>query len=64
MIEETSDEEAKHETAVTVAEGNKNTSSEILHSVEGGKKDAILRRQELLIDSGLAEVFCITFLIL
>lgn len=55
MIEATSDEEAKHETAVSVAEGNKNTSSEILHSVEGGKKDAILRRQELLIDSGLAE---------
>lgn len=30
-------------------------------SVAGGKKDPILRRKELLVDSGLAEVFLTSF---
>ena len=33
-----------------------NVESENLNSVEGGKKDPFLRRQELLVNSGLAEV--------
>jgi pumilio family protein 6 len=48
---------------VTVAEGNENTSSGD-DVVEGGKKDPFLRRQELLVNSGLAEVRCFTFWIL
>jgi pumilio family protein 6 len=48
---------------VTVGEGNKDTSSgDNIQLVEGGKKDPFLRRQELLVNSGLAEV-CFTFLI-
>lgn len=44
-----SDEEA-------VAEDNKNTSSgDSIQPAEGGKKDPFLRRQELLVNSGLAE---------
>lgn len=32
---------------------------EVHHSVEGGKKDPLVRRQELLVNSGLAEVWFI-----
>ncbi|KAG2721386.1 hypothetical protein I3760_02G079700 [Carya illinoinensis] len=55
MVVESSDEEAKRETEVTVAEGNTSASGDDLHLVEGGKKDPFLRRQELLVNSGLAE---------
>ncbi|XP_048321809.2 pumilio homolog 24 isoform X1 [Ziziphus jujuba] len=51
-----SSEEAKNDTGMAVAEAN--TSSELgdsLHAVEGGKKDPSIRRQELLVKSGLAE---------
>lgn len=37
-------------------EANEATNSEDAHSVEGGKKDPSVRRHELLVDSGLAEV--------
>lgn len=30
--------------------------------VEGGKKDPVIRRHELLVDSGLAEVSCLHIL--
>ncbi|XP_030975160.1 pumilio homolog 24 [Quercus lobata] len=43
------------DTEVTEVEGNENTSGDELHLVEGGKKDPFLRRQELLVNSGLAE---------
>lgn len=35
---------------------------ENVKSVAGGKKDPILRRKELLVDSGLAEVYFFFFL--
>lgn len=35
-------------------------SGESLDLTEGGKKDPLLRRQELLVNSGLAEVCCFT----
>ncbi|XP_059433723.1 pumilio homolog 24-like [Corylus avellana] len=55
-VDEFSGEEAKDDTKVTVAEGNTNTSSsDNIQLVEGGKKDPFLRRQELLVNSGLAE---------
>ena len=49
------------DTEVTEVEGNENTSGDELHLVEGGKKDPFLRRQELLVNSGLAEVCYFTF---
>ncbi|KAJ9699672.1 hypothetical protein PVL29_005507 [Vitis rotundifolia] len=53
---ESGDEETKGDPEVTTAEANENTSpSESHHIAEGGKKDPNLRRQELLVDSGLAE---------
>ncbi|RVW99148.1 Pumilio-like 24 [Vitis vinifera] len=53
---ESGDEETKGDLEVTTAEANENTSpSESHHIAEGGKKDPNLRRQELLVDSGLAE---------
>lgn len=41
---------------VTMTEANESMSPEDLPFVEGGKKDSSLRRQELLVGSGLAEV--------
>lgn len=41
---------------VTMAEADESTSPESLLLVEGGKKDPSIRRQELLVGSGLAEV--------
>lgn len=64
MVTKSSDEESKHETEVTVAEGNTSASGDDLHLAEGGKKDPFLRRLELLVNSGLAEVCCFTFWIL
>ena len=60
---ESGDEETKGDLEVTTAEANENTSpSESHHIAEGGKKDPNLRRQELLVDSGLAEVCCFNLL--
>lgn len=41
------------------ADGSK-VSAEGSEVVEGGKKDPLIRRHELLVDSGLAEVCCFT----
>uniref|UniRef100_A0A2N9HEV0 PUM-HD domain-containing protein n=1 Tax=Fagus sylvatica TaxID=28930 RepID=A0A2N9HEV0_FAGSY len=62
-VEESNNKDTKDDPEVTVAEGNENTSSGD-DVVEGGKKDPFLRRQELLVNSGLAEVRCFTFWIL
>lgn len=51
-----SGEEASSDLEVTVDEAN--TNDDDLHLVEGGKKDPSIRRQELLVKSGLAEVCC------
>ncbi|KAH0993000.1 hypothetical protein GBA52_004483 [Prunus armeniaca] len=48
-----SGEEASSDLEVTVDEAN--TNDDDLHLVEGGKKDPSIRRQELLVKSGLAE---------
>lgn len=53
------DEENKSDTEEITA--NRNPSgSETLHLSDSGKKDPFLRRQELLVNSGLAEVCCLT----
>jgi hypothetical protein len=41
---------------VTMVEADGSASSETLQLVEGGKKDPSIRRQELLVGSGLAKV--------
>lgn len=38
------------------------SANETLNLSEGGKKDSLLRRQELLVNSGLAEVCCFSIL--
>lgn len=44
---------------VTEAEADRSSDPEdSVHVVEGGKKDPSVRRQELLVKSGLAEVCC------
>ncbi|VVA24672.1 PREDICTED: pumilio [Prunus dulcis] len=48
-----SGEEASSDLEVTVDEAN--TNDDDIHLVEGGKKDPSIRRQELLVKSGLAE---------
>ena len=56
---ESCDDEAKSDPEATTAEASENASpSESHHLAEGGKKDPNVRRRELLIDSGLAEVCC------
>ncbi|KAH7573516.1 hypothetical protein ACOSP7_007248 [Xanthoceras sorbifolium] len=52
--EESNDENADIEAAAVQADGSANP-DEDLHLVGGGKKDHYLRRQELLVNSGLAE---------
>ncbi|KAK9288302.1 hypothetical protein L1049_016753 [Liquidambar formosana] len=53
---ESGDKQDESDVDENAAEVNKTTSSgEGLHLVEGGKKDPYLRRQELLVNSGLAE---------
>ncbi|BBG93141.1 pumilio 24 [Prunus dulcis] len=49
-----SGEEASSDLEVTVDEAN--TNDDDIHLVEGGKKDPSIRRQELLVKSGLAEI--------
>lgn len=59
---ESGDKEALSDVEATTAEVNENTGpieSRLLG--EGGKKDSNVRRQELLVDSGLAEVCCFSF---
>lgn len=54
-------EEVKPNNDVEVTDAEDNRSSdpgETLHTVEGGKKDPSVRREELLVKSGLAEVCC------
>ena len=41
---------------VTMEKPDDSTSPETLQLIEGGKKDPSIRRQELLVGSGLAEV--------
>ena len=41
---------------VTMEKPDESTSPEALQLIEGGKKDPSIRRQELLVGSGLAEV--------
>uniref|UniRef100_A0A2P2KVM5 PUM-HD domain-containing protein n=1 Tax=Rhizophora mucronata TaxID=61149 RepID=A0A2P2KVM5_RHIMU len=59
--EELRDKEGKSEKEVTMSEASESTCPENLDLVEGvhegGKKDPSLRRRELLVNSGLAEVF-------
>lgn len=58
---ESGDKEAKSDLEATTAEASENASpSESHHLAEGGKKDPNVRRQELLVGSGLAEVCCFT----
>ncbi|KAF7813526.1 pumilio-like protein 24-like [Senna tora] len=52
-VEEPGDDEPKEDMEVTADEANKDGDNS--HLVESGKKDPIVRRQELLIKSGLAE---------
>lgn len=52
--EETSDKVVKSEEELTTTNDNQSLSSK--ENLPGGKKDPFLRRQELLIKSGLAEV--------
>ncbi|KAJ7955158.1 pumilio-like 24 [Quillaja saponaria] len=55
-VEESSEKEHEKETKVMVAEASENTNLENnINPVEGGKKDPFVRRQELLVESGLAE---------
>lgn len=55
-VKESSDV-AKNDMEVTVAKANRSSDpGDSLHAVEGGKKDPSIRRQELLVKSGLAEV--------
>lgn len=44
---------------MSASEGNE-SAEEDNDLVEGGKKDPFVRRQELLVKSGLAEVCCLT----
>lgn len=61
-VNEASDEE-KGGTAEILAEANRNRSAGKGSDVnEVAKKDPLTRRKELLINSGLAEVFFCTFL--
>ncbi|KAK2645304.1 hypothetical protein Ddye_020499 [Dipteronia dyeriana] len=53
--EESSNEKAYLEAAAPAQADESTDLDEDLHSVEGGKKDSFLRRQELLVNSGLAE---------
>lgn len=55
MDEESSDKNDSGK-EVTMEEADENTNAETLQPIEGGKKDPSLRRQELLMGSGLAEV--------
>ena len=43
---------------IATESGKSDTSAEDLYLAEGGKKDPSLRRRELLVSSGLAEVCC------
>ncbi|KAF7800731.1 pumilio-like protein 24-like [Senna tora] len=52
-VEEPGDDEPKEDIEVTADEANKHGDNS--HLVESGKKDPIIRRQELLIKSGLGE---------
>ncbi|KAF7835404.1 pumilio-like protein 24-like [Senna tora] len=54
-VEEPGDDEPKEDMEVTADEANKDGDNS--HLVESGKKDPIVRRQELLSKSGLAEYF-------
>ncbi|KAA8548976.1 hypothetical protein F0562_000660 [Nyssa sinensis] len=50
------DEDGDNDTVEVAAKANRSMGSgESVHLMEGGKKDPFLRRQELLVDSGLAE---------
>jgi hypothetical protein len=53
--EESSDKD-NYGREVTMAKPDGSTSPETLPLIEGGKKDPSIRRQELLVGSGLAEV--------
>lgn len=58
-VDEHSDKEAEEDKQDEV--NNDKTSAEDSHPVEIGKKDPMVRRQELLIKSGLAEVDFLPF---
>ncbi|CAL5393380.1 unnamed protein product [Camellia sinensis] len=49
------DGEENSGTEDVIAESNKSTSGESTDLIDGGKKDHLVRRQELLVNSGLAE---------
>ncbi|XP_065863731.1 pumilio homolog 24 [Euphorbia lathyris] len=53
--DEESNDEKDNSADVTMAVEHESTSTENVPSIEGGKKDPSLRRQELLVSSGLAE---------
>ncbi|GAB4850843.1 Pumilio 24 [Ancistrocladus abbreviatus] len=51
------DEAAEHDIYTAAEETDGNAKSGVgIHLVEGGKKDPLMRRQELLVESGLAEI--------
>lgn len=60
-LKESCDEEAKSDLEVMAASETASP-SESHNLSEGGKKDPNVRRRELLVDSGLAEVCCFTLL--
>lgn len=45
------------EMAVAEEHDEDGSPDEVDHSINGGKKDPLIRRRELLVNSGLAEVF-------
>lgn len=60
-VDESGNREASHniEVALDEASGSPNP-DDSLNLVEGGKKHPTLRRQELLVNSGLAKVCCLS----
>lgn len=58
-VQEQGEKEPEEDKEVTEDEANKDkTSEDDSHIAESGKKDPYVRRQELLIKSGLGEVSC------
>lgn len=58
-VEDQGEKEPEEDKEVTEDEANKDkTSEDDSYLAESGKKDPFVRRQELLIKSGLAEVSC------